>query len=113
MGPLDVAPHPECLRTALTAGDVADVDHARHVRRILGNLDDGICPRCGGALRDEFGRSRMTRDRCIPVCGECAGHEALVTTLPPDSLADWPSDASEVRAQYQVVIRRAKGPATG
>ncbi|MCR6489833.1 hypothetical protein M8542_44180 [Amycolatopsis sp. OK19-0408] len=81
--------------------------------RVLARMAEGICPRCDAALGDFPARSRATEDRCIRVCGECGSHEgahALAQPTETEPIADWPLDASEVRAQFQTVLRHLEHP---
>lgn len=108
-----VPPHRECVDQALRKAGVAGRGRVRAVDWILARISVGICPRCEAALGDFPARSRATQDRCIQVCGECGSHEAArALALPTEAepIADWPLDASEVRAQFQTVLRHLEHP---
>jgi hypothetical protein len=102
------SPHEQCVRDALAGSDLDDDARKLQILWIIGSVQRGLCPRCTGALREFPARSRITSDRCVRVCGECGSHEAarqLAPRMPAESTADWPLDASEVRAQFQAVLR--------
>jgi hypothetical protein len=72
---------PQCLVTALEPSSdpkgEALVERATH---LVGEIDRGRCPRCGGPLSTASGLpagSRVTACRCVPICGSCGAHEAL------------------------------------
>ncbi|MCK2240055.1 MULTISPECIES: HAD domain-containing protein [unclassified Crossiella] len=107
-----VQAHRDCITTALRAGGVTGDKATRATNAILAKLAKGMCPRCGAALGQFPGRSRMTPDRCIRVCGECSSHEGALTMLPGDggdSIEDWPLDASEIRVEFQAIVKPDQG----
>ena len=68
---------PQCL---LDAFGNPDDDLLTDVIRLIEGVDRGECPRCRGPLPQAPGLpagSRLTRCRCIPVCGPCGDHEGI------------------------------------
>ena len=102
-------PHRACLQEALRiSGGTQAQQRQEDVEQILAAVEAGLCPRCRAGLRERSAASRVTPDRCVPVCSECGSHEALreLCLAEPESLASWPHDASEVRAELQAGHRR-------
>lgn len=109
--PATAGPHWACVDEALRGAGVPGHERPERVRRILRQVAEQTCPRCGAALGRFTARSRITPDRCVPVCGECGSHEGL-TGLPAfaqldtdEAITDWPLDPSEVRAQVTGAVR--------
>jgi hypothetical protein len=102
-----------CGRSGRPWPKAATATRVRAVDRVLARAAEGICPRCDAGLGQFPAWSRATDDRCIPVCGECGSHEAARAVAQPteaESIAGWPLDASEVRVQFQAVLRHLTRP---
>jgi hypothetical protein len=66
----------EFQRTCLSK---TDANEPGTVDQIVADINSGRCPRCRGPLPNppEFpAGSRVTRCRCIPICGGCGSDEA-------------------------------------
>lgn len=66
---------PSCLADlGMVMDEVAEITLA---------VDAGDCPRCGASLPENClaAGSRMTRCRCVPVCGECGTDEARLEAV--------------------------------
>lgn len=96
---------PQCL-AALLDDEYLDAfygtDADEHLAHLVTEVDSGRCPRCGrdlptGATRPSG--SRVTRCRCIPVCGPCGEHEIADLVGPNDWPAVSPSEVDEWRAE--------------
>lgn len=102
-------PHRACLHEALRlSGVTQEQQRQAEVEQILAAVEAGLCPRCQAGLRELPAASRVTPDRCVPVCSECGSHEAVreLCLAEPEMLASWPHDASEMRAELQAGHRR-------
>lgn len=93
---------------ALRLSGAAPEQQHQDVQQILAAVEAGLCPRCQAGLRESSAASRVTPDRCVPVCSECGSHEAVreLYLAEPEMLASWPHDASDVRAELQASHRR-------
>ncbi len=93
--------HKGCVLTALTGAGLTRAEAEAKAAEIAAIVDKGECPRCCGALTEHPAQSRTIPDECVPVCPECGKSEAIIEFQRGgrvETLADWPLDASEVRA---------------
>lgn len=98
--------HPSYLRAAAVSQGLDAAAAEVAVEHVASSTAAGQCPRCAALLGRHPARSRITEDRCISICSECGQHEAawLVTGAPEETIANWPLDASQVRAQSKTII---------
>lgn len=82
---------PQCLLDAIDPEE-ADAEWSRtavdHAAELIADIESDRCPRCGReGLQARPAGSRITRCRCVPICGPCGGHEASVALVTAGS---WP-----------------------
>jgi hypothetical protein len=83
-------------------GDLIDA-----VVEIVRRIDDDRCPRCGSSIGGFPAGSRATRCRCIPVCSECGGQEALRPFLM--ELTAWVTRPSSPDGVFKMRVPHATG----
>lgn len=95
---------PQCLTDLLDADyleDEYETTPTEHLARLVTAIDAGRCPRCGRTLAANQmpAGSRVTRCRCVPVCGPCGEHEVPHLIDPNDWPAVDPSEVDDDRAE--------------
>jgi hypothetical protein len=91
---------PQCLAELLD-------EEPEQINNIRKDIEAGCCPRCWGALPSppvSPAGSRVTRCRCVPICGPCGEHEAMGLVHP----GDWPLEPDDVRDELEEWYRQAE-----